>query len=50
MFLATCREPGCLMHESPAIFADYLDRQLAVGEHRVSTGHTVDMAEAPVSD
>lgn len=46
-YVATCRDHDCLWHQSPARFSDYLERQVAVGYHRLSTGHRVDMTQAP---
>jgi hypothetical protein len=40
---AKCLHPGCLWNTKPPRFDDYLTRQQAVGEHRLTTGHTVQM-------
>lgn len=46
-YKATCRDEECLMHLSPARFATYEDRATAVGQHRIRTGHKVDMPRPP---
>jgi hypothetical protein len=45
-YIATCRDPDCVWHNKPARFEDYLQRQIAVGEHRLSTGHRIDFTTA----
>jgi hypothetical protein len=42
-YVATCRTETCLWHLVPAEFADYGERSEAVGRHRVTTGHSVDL-------
>jgi hypothetical protein len=43
VYTAACRNETCLWHRAPAEFTDYGERASAVGQHRVQTGHHVDM-------